>query len=193
MTANQSNVITLPHPNLRQRSKRVGIITEQIRELIKDMEAATLDWEDSREHEIGVALAAVQIDVLLRVVVIRHDFENKKDREFIALINPEITKYEGIPVEDYEGCLSVKDIYGKVKRYPRVRVKALGPDGQEIRLTADGFLARVLQHEIDHTNGMVFIDHIKDDPAAFYKLDAHGQLKALNYDTDIKDNTELWN
>lgn len=192
MTADQTSVITLPHADLRQRSKRVGIITDQIRELIHDMETATLDWEDNRAHEIGVALAAVQIDVLLRVVVIRHDFDNKQDRSFMTFINPEITKYEGVPVEDYEGCLSVKDIYGKVKRYPRVRVKAIGPDGQEIRVTADGFLARVFQHEIDHTNGIVFIDHIKEDRTAFYRLDEDGQLKALDYDKDIKDNTELW-
>ena len=156
------------------------------------MEWATLDWEDSREHEVGVALAAVQIDALHRVVVIRSNFDDKKDRTFKVLINPEITKYEGEVLEDYEGCLSVKNIYGKVPRYSRIRLKALDTEGNEFRVTAEGFLARVLQHEIDHTNGVVFIDHIKDDPKAFFVLKEDGKLEKLNYEKEIKDNAELW-
>lgn len=156
------------------------------------METATLDWEDSREHEVGVALAAIQVNKLLRIVVVRNNFEDKTDRSFHAFINPEITKYEGELVEDYEGCLSVKDIYGKVPRYTKVRVKALDLNGRPMRLTAEGFLARVMQHEIDHTNGMVFIDHIKDKPEAFYRLEADGSLTQLDYEKDIRDNSILW-
>jgi peptide deformylase len=189
---NKDNIITLPQKNLRQRSKKVGLISPQIKQLITDMEAATLDWEDSRAHEVGVALAAVQIDSLLRVVVIRNNFDDKKDRTFQVFINPEITKYEGKQVEDYEGCLSVKDLYGRVKRYEKVRVKALDEHGQPLRLTAEGFLARVFQHEIDHTNGIVFIDHIKDDPSAFFRLDPKGHLEPLDYEDEIKSNTDLW-
>lgn len=156
------------------------------------MEAATLDWEDSRAHEVGVALAAVQIDSLLRVVVIRNNFDDKKDRSFQVFINPEITKYEGKQVEDYEGCLSVKDLYGKVRRYEKVRIKALDENGQPVRLTANGFLARVFQHEIDHTNGIVFIDHIRDDESAFFHLDDKGHLEPLNYEEAIHSNKDLW-
>ena len=185
-------LITLPNPHLRQRSKKVGFIGDEIKQLIKDMENATLDWEATREHEVGVALAAVQIDQLYRVVVVRSDFDDKKDRTFKVLINPEITKYEGEVLEDYEGCLSVKNIYGKVPRYSRIRLKALDTEGNEFRVTAEGFLARVLQHEIDHTNGVVFIDHIKDDPKAFFVLKEDGKLEKLNYEKEIKDNTELW-
>lgn len=192
MIMKKENIITLPNTHLRQRSKKVGMITEETLKLITAMEQATLDWEDSRDHEVGVALAAVQIDTHLRVVVVRSDFDDKKNRDFEVFINPEITKYEGKPEVDYEGCLSIKDVYGRIARYPKVRVKALSIDGHEIRVTAEGFLARVFQHEIDHTNGIVFIDHIKEDPEAFYKLDHNGNLIPLDYDTDIKHNQELW-
>lgn len=188
----KDDIITLPNQHLRQRSKKVGIISEQIQQLITEMEAATLDWEDSRAHEVGVALAAVQIDSLLRVVVIRNNFDDKKDRSFQVFINPEITKYEGKLVEDYEGCLSIKNVYGRVKRHEKVRVKALDGEGKPLRLTAEGFLARVFQHEIDHTNGIVFIDHIREDTSAFFHLDEQGHLEPLDYDTDIKSNTDLW-
>ena len=127
-----------------------------------------------------------------KVVIVRSDFEDKENNSFTPLINPEIVKYEGAIVEDYEGCLSVKDIYGKVPRYNKIRVKALNAEGQEVRFKADGFLARVIQHEVDHMHGIVFIDHIKDATDAFYKLDAKGELEPLNYDEDIKDNPILW-
>lgn len=191
--ATKEDIITLPNPHLRQRSKRVGVIDETVKQLIKDMEAATLDWEDSREHEVGVALAAVQIDQLLRVVVVRSNFDDKNDRTFITLINPEITKLEGEIEEDFEGCLSIKDTYGKVARHNKVKVKALDINGRPIRITAEGFLARVLQHEIDHTNGIVFVDHIREQKEAFYRLSDEGKLDQLDYDQVIKDNTELWN
>jgi peptide deformylase len=192
MSMTKDNIVTLPHPSLRQRSKKVGVVDAAIKQLIADMAAATLDWEDSRAHEVGVALAAVQIDTLLRVVVILHVFDNKNDRGFQVFINPEITKYEGKIEADFEGCLSVKDIYGKVPRHSKVRVKALDETGKEVRFKADGFLARVFQHEIDHTNGIVFIDHIKDQPEAFYHLEADGQLQPLDYEADIKNNAGLW-
>lgn len=187
-----AKLITLPNPHLRERSKKVGFIGEDIRELIAAMEKATLDWEDSRDHEVGVALAAVQIDQLHRVVVIRNNFDDKSDRTFRVFINPEITKYEGEVVADYEGCLSIKNVYGLVPRHSKVRVKARDLNGEEIRLTAEGFLARVFQHEIDHTNGIVFIDHIKDDPQAFFVLTDEGKLEPKDYEQDIKNNTDLW-
>lgn len=95
-----------------------------------------------------MALAAVQIDELWRVVVIT-TFEDKSDPTFRVFINPEITKYEGEVVADYEGCLSIKNVYGLVHRHTKVRVKALNEHGKEIRLTAEGFLARVFQHRDD--------------------------------------------
>lgn len=185
-------IITLPQPNLRTRSKKIGFIDEDISKLIQEMEAATLDWEDGREHEVGVALAAIQINDPRRVVIIRNNFDDKKDRTFQIFINPEITKYEGKIETDYEGCLSVQDIYGKVPRYTKVRIKALNIHGEEVRVKAEGFLARVFQHEIDHTNGIVFVDHIKDNKEGFYTLTEKGNLEKLDYDETIKDSSILW-
>jgi peptide deformylase len=192
MGITRKDIISLPNAHLRQRSRKVGLITDEIRQLIADMEAATLDWEDSRKHEVGVALAAIQIDKKLRVVVIRNNFDDKSDRKFHAFINPKITKFEGKIEEDFEGCLSVRDIYGKVPRYTKVRVSALNKNGKEVRITMEGFLARVFQHEIDHTNGKVFIDHIKDKPEAFFRLNDEGKLEKLDYEKDVRNNKKLW-
>lgn len=189
----KEKIITLPNERLREKSSRVHVITDDTVQLIDDMVSASLDWEDSRPHEISAALAAVQVNYLMRVVIVRSDFEDKTARDFTALINPEIVKYEGDVVEDYEGCLSVSKVYGKVPRHTRVRVKALDLEGKEVRFKAEGFLARVIQHEIDHTNGTLFVDHIKGKKEAFYTLDEKGELQPLDYDTHIKANSVLWN
>jgi peptide deformylase len=190
---NKDDIIALPNTHLRERSKKVGVVNdERIKNVIEGMKNATLDWEASREHEVGVALAAIQIDVPLRIIVVRKDFNDRNNHEFTVFINPVITKYEGELVEDFEGCLSVPDVYGKVPRYSKVRVKALDENGKEVRVTADGFLARIFQHEVDHTNGMVFIDRIKESPGAFYHLLDNGHLKKLDYEKDIKNSSILW-
>lgn len=188
----KDDIITLPNPHLRQKSQKVGIITDEIRQVVANMESATISWDTSREHEVGVALAAVQIDQLYKIVVVRNDYDNKDDHTFTVFINPEIVKSEGPMVDDYEGCLSVPNVYGKVSRYSKVKVRARNLEGQEFRVTAEGFLARIFQHEIDHCNGLVFIDHIKDDSDAFYRLNENGSLDKLNYDSEIKDNADLW-
>lgn len=188
----KEDIITLPAVHLRQKSARVRVVDDSIRQLIVDMTSAALDWEDSRPHEISAALAAVQIDRMQKVVIVRSDFDDKTARDFTALIDPEIVKYEGAIVADYEGCLSVSDVYGKVPRHTKIRIKALDEDGNEVRFKAEGFLARVIQHEIDHTNGIVFIDHIHDTTDAFYKLDEKGELQPLDYDKHIKNNRILW-
>jgi peptide deformylase len=188
----KDDIIALPNRHLRQKSQRVGVITPAIVHVIDNMEAATISWDESREHEVGVALAAVQIDELYKIIVVRNNYDNKDDHTFTAFINPEIVKREGDILEDYEGCLSVPNIYGKVPRHSRIRVKALNIQGKEFRTTADGFLARIFQHEIDHVNGMVFIDHIRDDSEAFYVLKDDGKLEQINYEQEIKDNPILW-
>jgi peptide deformylase len=188
----KDDIIALPNPHLRQKSQRVGIITPEILQVIDDMESATINWDESRDHEVGVALAAVQVDRLFKIIVVRNNYDNKADHTFTAFINPKIVKQEGDIVEDYEGCLSVPNIYGKVPRYSKVRIKALDINGNEFRTTAEGFLARIFQHEIDHVNGLVFIDHIKDSPEAFYELTADGKLEPINYEQDVKNNSLLW-
>lgn len=187
----KDDIIALPNPHLRQKSQKVGIITDEIRQIVADMEAATISWDISRDHEVGVALAAVQIDKLYKIVVVRNNFDDKDDHSFTTFINPQITKFEGGIEEDFEGCLSVRNVYGKVPRHSKIRVKALDIDGKEFRVNADGFLARIFQHEIDHCNGIVFIDHIRDNHEAFYKLLDDGKLDKMDY-KDVESNSILW-
>lgn len=188
----KEQIISLPNPKLRQKSAKVVEITPEIKQIIDNMTEVALEWEDSRPHEISAAIAAPQINHLQRIIIVRSDLEDKSVRDFTALINPEIIKYEGEITKDFEGCLSVPGVYGKVPRYSKIRVKALDIDGHEVRFKVDGFLGRVIQHEIDHINGIVFIDHIKDDKDAFYKLDEDGELQPLDYDKYVKNNSILW-
>ena len=181
MTATAKDIITLPDPRLHQKSRRIGHVDQAVTDLAQRMAEATIDWENGREHEVGVALAAVRMGDLERVIIVRNDFDNKEDQSFSVFINPEIVKYEGKPVECQEGCLSVKDIYGLVKRYPKVKVKALDLKGEAVRLTATDFLAEVFQHEIDHLNGIVFVDRI-DDKAKLFSIMPDGQLAPLMAD-----------
>jgi len=178
----KDSIITLPNKQLHQRSHRVRALTPEVVKIIADMKAATLDWEANREHEVGVALAAVQINKNYRIIIIRNNFDDKQDHGFSVFINPEVVKLEGDIEEDYEGCLSVKDIYGKVPRHTKIRLRALDETGREVRVRAEGFLARVFQHEVDHTKGIMFIDHIKDNHEAFYRLNSEGKLDPLAYE-----------
>ncbi len=189
---NKDNIVTLPEPNLRKRSQKVGFITDEIKALINDMIAATINWENSRDHEAAVGLAAVQVNKLYRIFIIRNDFENTEDQGFTVFINPEIVKKMGPIEEEYEGCLSVPNVYGKVPRHQSVKLKALNQNGKPFRVTAHGFLARILQHEVDHTHGIVFIDHIKEKKDAFFRLMPEGGLESLDYEKDIKPNSILW-
>jgi peptide deformylase len=189
---NKEDIISLPNPHLRQKSKRVGLVTEEIKQVVRDMQSATIDWDLSREHEVGVALAAVQIDRLYKIIIVRNNYDDKEDQTFTTFINPVITKKEGEVIVDYEGCLSVPNIYGKVPRHTKVRVKALNINGKEFRVSVEGFLARIFQHEIDHCSGILFVDHIKDIADAFYILKEDGKLEPLDYEKDIRNNSILW-
>lgn len=172
---NRRAIITLPNPLLRKTSARIAKIDQNVKKLVDEMIAATLDWEDHRQHEFGAALAAVQIGKPYRVIVIRQDFEDKQNRQFEVYINPEIVATAGEPVEELEGCLSVRDVYGSVPRYPKVKIKALNLEGKEIKRTVSGFLARVFQHEIDHTLGKVFLDRV-EDAHKLYQITPEGKF-----------------
>lgn len=188
----KNSIITLPKKSLRQKSKKVGVITDEIKKLIDDMIMATIDWEESRDHEVAVGLAAIQVDKLFRIFIVRDDFEDANNKKFTIFINPEIAKRIGPIEEDYEGCLSVPEIYGKIPRHQGVKVKALNREGESFRVTAYGFLARILQHEIDHLNGVVTVDHIKGKKDAFCRLLPEGGLEKIDYAKDIEKNTILW-
>lgn len=134
---------------LKKVSRPVENIDEKIQVLIDDM-------IETMHKFNGVGLAAVQVGVLKRVVVIHTDYEKE---EPIILINPEIKKEKGEQVVD-EGCLSFPNKFAKVVRPEEVTVEALDRDGKKIKITGKGLLAQAISHEVDHLNGEVFIDKI---------------------------------
>lgn len=186
------SIVTTPDPRLRQKSEKVHQIDDEIKRIIDEMIASSLAWEEEHEFELSAAMAAPQLGYNKRIIVVREDMSNKDNANFVPLINPVVIKTEGKIIEDYEGCLSVPSIYGKVGRPYKARIKAVTENGEEVRLKATGFLARTLLHEIDHLDGVLFIDHIKDQTDAFYKLNNKGDLEPLNYDKYIKNNKDLF-
>lgn len=162
-------VYTYPNPVLAQKSKKISIIDQSVRKLASDMAETMFSY--GSEHESGVAIAAIQVGVPIRMTIIK-DEENPK--RYYALINPELVKGSKEHHEDMEGCLSVPQKYGKVNRFEKVKVKGINLDGKKIEVRAEGLLARVLQHEIDHMNGHLFLDRVGN--GELYRLDKEGKL-----------------
>lgn len=185
-------IITTPDPRLRQKSTKVNVIDEEVEDVIAAMRKSCADWEKEHEFELSAAMAAPQLGVNKRIIIVRDDFDDKANKHFTALLNPEVIKTEGKIVKDQEGCLSVPYLYGLVPRPEKVKIKAELEDGTPVRIKADGFLARTLMHEIDHLNGILFIDHIKDDADAFYRMNAEGDLEPVDYEKEVKGNKELF-
>lgn len=151
------------HPILRKRAKEVKRITPEIQALCADM-------LETMRAAPGVGLAANQIGVLHRVVVIEvpEDEDELLGGKAFCLINPEIVSASGSQIGN-EGCLSVPGYVGEVERYERVIVRALAENGKRVKISAHGFLARVLQHEIDHLDGILYIDKLTG-PDKLYKV-----------------------
>lgn len=185
-------IVTTPDPRLRQKCRKVNKITDEALEIIAEMRKASLAWEKDHPYELSAAMAAPQLGFDRRIIIIRDDLDDKKNQTFTALIDPEVIKTEGKTKIDFEGCLSVPAIYGKVPRPTKVKIKALLEDGTPVRVKAEDSLARTLLHEIDHLNGILFIDHIKGVKDAFYRMNDKGDLEPVDYDTEIKDNKNLW-
>lgn len=185
-------IITTPDARLREKSEKVRKIDDEVLGVIEEMRRLSLDWEKDHPYELSAAMAAPQMGVLKRIIIIRDDMENKKNGSFTALINPEVIKAEGKMKSDFEGCLSVPTIYGKVPRHTKVRVKAKLEDGTEVRIKATDEMARTLLHEIDHLDGVLFVDHIKGVKDAFYEMNGKGDLVPVDYGSKIAGNKELW-
>lgn len=138
---------SVPDSVLKQKAKKVPAIDGSIKKLIRDM-LETMHAEPGR-----VGLAAPQVGVPLRIIVI-----GMPEEEDIVLINPEIVRRRGERIID-EGCLSIPGYFGQIKRAESITVKGRDRDGKEVRLKAEGLLAQALEHEIDHLNGTLYIDH----------------------------------
>ncbi len=140
---------TLPEAVLRQKAKKVSTIDASIRKLVADMQ------ETLHDDEGRVGLAAPQIGVSLRVVVI-----GLPDEEDMIMINPEIVKKKG-ERQVSEGCLSLPGYIGELNRAETVTAKWRDLNGKEVRIKAEGLLAQAIEHEIDHLNGHIYIDHME--------------------------------
>lgn len=142
-------ILTYPDPRLRQKAGPVARVDSTVRRLADDM-------AETMYAAPGIGLAAVQVNVPLRVITM--DLSDNRS-ELLVLINPEIVDKSG-EQECEEGCLSVPGVYAPVTRAARVIYTALDRDGRAIRREAEGLLAVCVQHEIDHLDGMVFVDHL---------------------------------
>ncbi len=147
-------IVTLPDPVLRRKAHKVTTIDKDLRTLIDDM------VETMREAP-GVGLAAPQVGLSIRVIVVEHAETEEEDAplKLFAVVNPEFVEVSTDEmVTGIEGCLSIPRLVGEVERYQRVVVKGLNRNGKPIKIKAEGWLARVFQHEIDHLDGVLFTD-----------------------------------
>ena len=181
-------ILTSEHPVLRQRAKKVKRVDASIQKLIDDM-------FESMHAASGLGLAATQIGVSARVMVIEMPKEETDDAvqaqprakrhvtysgQQIALVNAEIVKREGEQFGE-EGCLSVPGYVGMVRRAMKVTVKGLNRKGKEVKLTGEGVLARAFQHEVDHLNGILFTDRL-EKPEDLYRVTEEGRVPAFQGD-----------
>jgi peptide deformylase len=151
-------IVTLPDPVLRKKARPVSAFDKNLQTLIDDM------IETMREAP-GVGLAAPQVGVSERLIVVEYaepPEEGEEEKEvkpkLYVMANPEIVKTSAETVLGVEGCLSIPGLVGEVERHTMVQVKGLNRRGQPMKVKAEGWLARIFQHEIDHVNGVVFPD-----------------------------------
>ena len=142
-------ILKFPDPRLKKTAARIETIDEQIHQLAKDM-------AETMYAAPGVGLAATQVDVQQRLIVI--DVSEARD-ELLVLVNPELVETEGKKLVE-EGCLSVPGVYEKVERAERVVVRYLDLSGNEQHISGEGMLAVCLQHEIEHLDGHIFVEHL---------------------------------
>lgn len=162
-------IVTYPHPTLRHKSKPIKRVDAELRSLIRQM-------FDLMYEARGVGLAANQVDLPLRVFVLNLDADPDKGEELV-FINPVISRPKGSE-EAEEGCLSLPELYGAVTRPKRVRINAFGLGGTEINADLEGLFARVVQHETDHLDGVLFVDRMAETA----KLEAADTLDEFETD-----------
>jgi peptide deformylase len=158
-------IVTLGHPTLRQKARKVTKFGPELQKLIEDM-------VETMRAAPGVGLAAPQINIPERIIVLElpGDEEEGIEPELYAFVNPEIVKASRDTEKGEEGCLSIPGYIGEVERSVELVVRGVDALGRPKRLRAQDYLARILQHEIDHLDGVLFID--KADPATIRKLTA---------------------
>ncbi len=161
------HICTYPEEILRQRAEPITEIDEEVVKLVDHM-------AETMYSAPGIGLAATQVGVAKQVLV-ADMAPRRPESELIVLINPEIVAAEGEVIFE-EGCLSVPDYQAEVKRHEKITVRGLNLKGEEVEIEAEGLLAVVLQHEIDHLNGMLFIDRLSKLKRDLYKRKVRKQL-----------------
>lgn len=146
-------IITLPAPVLRSKARKVTSFNQDLRMLVDDM-------VDTMRVAPGVGLAAPQVDIPLRVIVVEFGDEDDPDvpSKLYTVINPELSRFSKELDVGTEGCLSIPGFVGEVERPKSVTVKGFNRAGQPLRIKAAGWLARIFQHEVDHLDGILYID-----------------------------------
>jgi peptide deformylase len=157
-------IITLGHPTLRQKARKVTRFGPELKQLMDDM-------IETMRVAPGVGLAAPQVNIPERVIVVElpADEEEGTPAELYAYANPEIIKASHDTEEDHEGCLSIPGYVGEVPRHTMVVVRGQDAYGKQVRVRAYDYLARIFQHEIDHLDGVLFIDRVTD-PSKIHKI-----------------------
>jgi len=161
------HICTYPEEILRRRAEPITEIDEEVVKLVDHM-------AETMYSAPGIGLAATQVGVSKQVLV-ADIAPRRPESELIVLINPEIVAAEGEVIFE-EGCLSVPDYQAEVKRYEKITVRGLNLKGEEVEIQAEGLLAVVLQHEIDHLNGMLFIDRLSKLKRDLYKRKVRKKL-----------------
>jgi len=162
-------IFTYPEPVLRKQAQPITVFDEALKQLASDMGETMYDAP-------GVGLAANQIGVLKQIVVVDIS-KDEEEKEFITLINPVISEGEGWVIGE-EGCLSVLEYEAKVERFQKIHVEALDLDGKSLSFDAEDRFARIIQHEVDHLHGTLFIDHLSTLKRNLYKRKLKKILKA---------------
>ena len=149
-------IVSLPEPVLRKKARKVTDFGPELQTLIDDM-------VETMRVAPGVGLAAPQVDASVRVIVVEYGEEDEEETAVIppklyTVVNPEITRFSTESEVGSEGCLSIPGFAGDVERPLGITIKGLNRRGQPIRIKAEGWLARIFQHEIDHLDGVLFID-----------------------------------
>jgi len=160
MMNNKLKIITVPNPILRQKSKPVSTIDEELLRLIEGM----TDLLENQKDPQGAGLSAVQVGVLKRVFVARIR------EKILPFINPDILKFSKEKITFLEGCLSIPDLYGHVIRPAKITLQYQNPKGKMLIENYTGLAARIIQHEVDHLNGILFIDHVHAQNQKIYKF-----------------------
>jgi len=155
------DIVTYPDKRLAEHSEKITEIDETLKTLIEDMAETMFEAP-------GAGLAAVQVGVNKQLIVVNTTGEDEEN-SYMALINPEIVEADGEFISEDEGCLSVPEFRATVKRFSRVKVTAQDVDGNPMELNEEGFPAVVLQHEIDHLKGVLFINRISALKREMYK------------------------